>query len=72
LDLTAEFYPNGNHGIGTLGSLNLDVVNSQYYIPTVIDCVDVPNQDLSNLFDLEHVPVFCDEGLAWSGNLTLS
>jgi hypothetical protein len=69
VDLSAEFYPNGNHGIGSLASLNLDSIGSNYYVPTVMTGRDTPKSSISDFFDLELVPVFLNEKLVWSDDV---
>ncbi|MGQ3328420.1 caspase family protein [Halorubrum sp. FL23] len=69
--LSSEFYPNGNHGVGSLSWLNINVADSNYYIPSDVSFENVDSEDLSNLLDLELVPVFYDNELTWSDNLTL-
>ncbi|WP_123619752.1 caspase family protein [Halorubrum sp. CSM-61] len=68
-DLSAQFFPNRNHGVGSLAWLNLDVANSNYYVPEKFEHKDVHKGELSDLLDLELVPVFYNDELVWSENL---
>ncbi|WP_200530267.1 caspase family protein [Halorubrum sp. LN27] len=69
--LSSELYPNGNHGIGSLSWLNIDIADSNYYVPSDVSFEDVSSTSLSSLLDLELVPVFYDGELVWSDNLSL-
>ncbi|WP_280585958.1 caspase family protein [Halorubrum sp. Boch-26] len=70
-DLSTEFYPNRNHGVGSLATLNLDTETLDYYVPSRADSTDVPKNKLENLLSLELIPIFHNEELVWSGSLTL-
>ena len=69
--LSSELYPNRNHGVGSLSWLNIDEADSNYYIPSQVSFEDIHKNSLTNLFDLELVPVFYNERLVWSDDLTL-
>ena len=69
-ELSAEFYPNGHHKTGSLATLNLDTIDNSYYVPTNVVCSNVTEQQVSNLMDLELLPVFYKGELSWSGSLT--
>ena len=69
LDISAKFYPNGNHGIGSLASLNLDSIKSNYYVPTTIKDKNSSRKEVSEFFNLELVPVFFNERLTWSDDI---
>jgi len=71
VDVSAKFHPNGNHGVGSLATLNLDIVSSDYYVPSYVSCTSVDKKDLLALLNLEMVPVFCNDELFWSGNFSL-
>ena len=72
IDVVAELYPNGNHGIGSLASLNLDSIDFNYYIPTVVTDINETKIDILEFFNLELVPVFFDEELVWSDDIEFS
>ena len=69
--LSSEFYPNGNHGLGSVSWLNIDEADSNYYIPSQVSFEAVTKRSLIKLLDLELVPVFYNGELVWSDNLTL-
>ncbi|MFW5917089.1 MAG: caspase family protein [Halorubrum sp.] len=70
-NLSAECYPNGNHEVGSLAWLSLDVANSNHYVPAQLLCENIHKTKLTELFDLELVPVFYDDELVWSDSLIL-
>ncbi|TKX49036.1 caspase family protein [Halorubrum sp. ASP121] len=70
-NLSADFYPNGNHGVGSLSWLSLPVTEDNHYVPTQLTVEDVPAKELTDLLDLELLPVFYSDELVWSDNLEL-
>ncbi|OYR80927.1 hypothetical protein DJ72_11600, partial [Halorubrum distributum] len=70
-NLSADFYPNGNHGVGSLSWLSLPVAEDNHYVPTQLTVEDVPAKELTDLLDLELLPVFYSDELVWSDNLEL-
>ncbi|WP_423996348.1 caspase family protein [Halorubrum trapanicum] len=70
-DLSAQFYPNGHHGVGSLATLNLNTVKTNYYVPTIINCESTAEEKISDLMEKELVPIFHDDKLTWSGDLNL-
>ncbi|PSQ57706.1 hypothetical protein BRD22_01180 [Halobacteriales archaeon SW_8_68_21] len=67
-EISANFYPNGHYKEGSLATLNLDSDDSSYYIPTKAVCTGVTEKEVSNLMDLELLPVFYKGELGWSGD----
>ncbi len=70
-NILAEFFPNGHHGVGSLATLNLSRIDSNYYIPSSVSCVDLSVNELESLLDLEMVPVFYNEQLIWSDQFSI-
>ena len=68
---SAEFFPNKNHGIGSLAALNMPTVDEDYYVPATARRADADRDSLARLFDLEVLPVFVDGELAWSDEVDL-
>lgn len=68
-DLSAEFYPNRNHGVGSLSWLSLTMAEDNHYVPSQFTFEDIPNEELVDLLDLELVPVFYSDELVWSEGL---
>jgi len=68
---SAEFFPNKNHGIGSLAALNMPTVDEDYYVPATARRADADRDGLARLFDLEVLPVFVDGELAWSDEVDL-
>ena len=71
-DLSAEFYPNRNHGVGSLSWLSLTMAEDNHYVPSQFTFEEVPNKELISLLDLELVPVFYSNELVWSEGLELN
>ena len=64
--ISTNMYTNGPYSSGSLVSINLDAVNSNYYAPAKINAEGVPITDFSRFLQLELVPVFVDGELVWS------
>ncbi|ELZ50826.1 hypothetical protein C464_01851 [Halorubrum coriense DSM 10284] len=69
--ISAEFYPNGHHREGSLATLNLETDESSYYIPSKVVCKEVTRESVSNLIQLELLPIFYQDALNWTGSLNL-
>lgn len=70
-DLSAEVFPNRNHGVGSLATLNLKNTNDDHYIPSTIVCREVTDADLARFFDLEMLPIFVDDELQWTDEFSI-
>ena len=71
-DVSTEVYPNGPHGLGTLTTVNLNAVTSDYYVPADISARDVRRDDFQSFLELETLPVFMNDELTWTDSLRLS
>jgi hypothetical protein len=66
IDISANTYTNGPYSNGSLVSLNLDSVESNYYVPSEINAKDIPETDFLDFLKLELLPLFVDGELVWS------
>ncbi|WP_017342265.1 caspase family protein [Halorubrum sp. T3] len=64
--LTAEMFPNGPYGKGSLTKINISGETDNHYIPTKIFIKYVQKNKLKNFLELETVPIFIDDELTWS------
>ncbi len=70
-DFSADFFPNRNHGIGSLATLNTPTVDSNYYVPSKARYTETNKQELTRFLDLELVPVFFNGELVWSDQISI-
>ncbi|MBP1923101.1 hypothetical protein J2751_002139 [Halorubrum alkaliphilum] len=70
-DFSAEFFPNGHHGIGSLATINLKPIDYNYYVPTMLSSSDVSTEELRSFFNLELAPVFHKNELVWSDRFSI-
>ena len=71
-NVSAEFFPNGHHDVGSLVTLNLDIIDMNYYMPASINCSAVTSTELESLFNLEMAPVFYRDELVWSDEFEIN
>jgi hypothetical protein len=69
LDFTMSAYPNGPYGVGTMYSPTIDDVSENYAVPTDARIREISSERLTDLLQLETVPVFYDDELYWSDEL---
>jgi hypothetical protein len=69
LDFTMSAYPNGPYGVGTMYSPTIDDVSENYAVPTDARIREISSERLTDLLQLETVPVFYDGELYWSDEL---
>ncbi|EMA65113.1 hypothetical protein C461_14765 [Halorubrum aidingense JCM 13560] len=70
-NFSANIYPNGPYGAGTLATPNLASARTNYYTPTDIEADNVPVEELTEFFSLEVLPIFVNDELDWSDSISL-
>ena len=70
-NFSANIYPNGSHGEGSLTGVNLSSATSDYYVPANVSLQNVQRDELLELFHLETVPIFSNDELTWSDEIEL-
>ena len=71
-ELSAELFPNGPYGVGTMATLNAEPVHAHYYIPSKKVTASMSPEEFREFCSLEMLPFFDDGELRWSDDFTVS